>query len=216
MNKTKIIIIVTTLVVAAALIVLGVKFAGKPDDITTTAAQNTTATADTVTVENYTTLKPFVDSQIEIIPPTTTSSTQATTVNPQSPTTAHTERYDEHATQLDSASGWKDNELTAGLPKISTSGISTINYVSDKGYRTVIRIQNFDYNSYLTYIDRLESAGFKDNNNRAHIPSTAPSTVAMFYSKFDGERSFGVYWYGNSSSAGFDCEIVVCDYDQAK
>ena len=65
-------------------------------------------------------------------------------------------------------------------------------------------------------LKKLEKAGFKDNNSHAHIPQNAPSTVAMFYSKFDGERSFGVYWYGDSSSAGFDCEIVISDYDQAK
>lgn len=226
MSKTKTIIIISAVIVAAALVVLGVKFASKPADnsatenVTSTAVQTNANISVDVTGENYTTLKPFVDSQIEEIPPTSATTEQSSTTAPfvdtQTQAPATTEAYDEHATQIDVANGWKDNDLTADLPKINSSGISTYNYVSDKGYRTVIRIQNFDYNSYLTYIDRLEDAGFKDNNNRAHIPATAPSTVAMFYSKFDGERSFGVYWYGNSSSAGFDCEIVISDYDQAK
>ncbi|MBR3754052.1 MAG: hypothetical protein IKK49_02980, partial [Clostridia bacterium] len=66
------------------------------------------------------------------------------------------------------------------------------------------------------YVERLESAGFADNNNRYHIPEAEPTGTAMFYYSYDGERSFGVYWHGKESMAGFDCEIVVCNYDQAK
>ncbi len=224
MSKTKIIIIISAAIVAAALIALGVKFAGKPDDDSTTEAVTTTAAATTqasttiptdIPIGDYTTLKPFVDAQTEIIIPDTTVPTTTAPISNQSSTASPAEE-EEHATQIDSANGWKNNDLTLDLPKINASSITTNNYITDKGYRTVIRIENFDYNSYLAYIDRLEDAGFNDNNNRKHIPSTAPETVAMFYSKFDGERSFGVYWHGDKSSAEFDCEIVICDYDQAK
>ena len=211
MSKTKIIIIVAAVIVAAALAVVGIKFANKPAgneaEQATTAQTSTTKTANSMPIEigDYTTLKPFVDSQTEVLTPTTTMPSVTVT----------TEAYEEHATQIDSANGWKDDALTDGLPKLRVAGISTLNYVTDKGNRTVIRIDNLDYDSYLAYIDKLESAGFADNNNRAHIPATAPSKVAMFYSKYDGKRSFGVYWYGDASQAGFDCEIVIADYDQA-
>jgi len=212
MNKTKIIIIASALIVVSVLIVLGIKLAGKSEPggttepATTTAAQNTTVDFNNLTVGDYTTIKPFVDAQTQVLTPTTTKPSVTVT----------TEAYKEHASRIDSANGWKDDELTAGLPKIRTTGISTVNFVTDKGNRTVIRINSFDYNSYLAYIDKLEAAGFTDNSSRAHIPETAPSTVAMFYSKYDGERSFGVYWYGDKSAAGFDCEIVISNYDQAK
>lgn len=218
MSKTKIIIIASAVVAVAVLTVLGIKFAGKSEPggttepATTTAAQNTTVDFNNLTVGDYTTIKPFVDAQTEILTPTTSKAPVSSVIGVPETTKEH----EEHATRVDSVNGWKDNELTEGLPKIRTSGISTFNDVTDKGNRTIIRINNFDYSSYLDYVDKLEAAGFTDNNNRAHIPSTAPSTVAMFYSKYDGERSFGVYWYGDSSSAGFDCEIVISNYDQAK
>lgn len=218
MSKTKIIIIAFAVIVVSVLTVLGIKFAGKSetdvttDTATTTAAQNTTVDFNNLTVGDYTTIKPFVDAQTEILTPTTAKTPVSATDKVPEGTIEH----EEHATRVDSINGWKDNELTEGLPKIRTSGISTFNDVTDKGNRTIIRINNFDYSSYLDYVDKLEAAGFTDNNNRAHIPDTAPSTVAMFYSKFDGKRSFGVYWYGDKSSAGFDCEIVISNYDQAK
>ena len=208
MTKTKKIIVAAVAFIAAALILLGIRYSDKflPDNGTSEDTGTTTANFDNLTVGDYTTIKPFADAQTEILTPTTV----------KAPGYITTERYDEHATRLSEENGWKDNELTDGLPKIKTGKVSTVNYISDKGRRTVIRIDSFDYNSYLNYIEKLEKAGFKDNNSHAHIPQNAPSTVAMFYSKFDGERSFGVYWYGDSSSAGFDCEIVISDYDQAK
>ena len=218
MNKTKIVIIASAVVAVAVLTVLGIKFAGKSeadvttDTATTTAAQNTTVDFNNLPIGDYTTLKPFVDAQTEILTPTTAKPPVSATNKVPEGTIEH----EEHASRIDSSNGWQDNELTEGLPKVRTNGVSTVNFVTDKGNRTIIRINSFDYSSYLDYIDKLEAAGFTDNNNRAHIPSTAPSTVAMFYSKYDGERSFGVYWYGASSSAGFDCEIVISNYDQAK
>ncbi|MBR3801863.1 MAG: hypothetical protein IKK37_00265 [Clostridia bacterium] len=217
MSKTKIIIIASAVVAVAVLTVLGIKFAGKSEtdvttDTATTTAQNTTVDFNNLPIGDYTTIKPFVDAQTEILTPTTSKAPVSSAIGVPETTKEH----EEYATRVDSVNGWKDNELTEGLPKIRTSGISTFNDVTDKGNRTIIRINNFDYSSYLDYVDKLEAAGFTDNNNRAHIPSTAPSTVAMFYSKYDGERSFGVYWYGDSSSAGFDCEIVISNYDQAK
>ncbi len=206
MSKTKKIIIAAGAFIVVALVMLGIRYSDKflPDngineDTATTTAQQTYA-------DPPPTVKPFVDAQTEILTPTTVRAPEYIT----------TERYDEHATRLSEENGWKDNELTDGLPKIKTGKISTVNFISDKGRRTVIRIDSFDYTSYLNYIDKLEKAGFADNNDRKHIPQAAPLTVAMFYSRFDGARSFGVYWYGEGSSAGFDCEIVISDYDQAK
>ena len=206
MNKIKIIIIAALSVVLVVLAVLGVRYSDKilPENTQSEKTQNTAE--ETGTTEVPTTLKPFVEAQTEILTPTTARPSPYIT----------TERYDENASRLSQESGWKENDLTLGLPKIKTGSLSTVNYVSDKGRRTVIRIDSFDYNSYLNYVEKLEAAGFADNNGKAHIPETAPSTVAMFYSSFDGERSFGVYWYGNQSSAGFDCEIVISDYDQAQ
>ena len=208
MNKAKRVTIVAIAVIATVLIFLGVRYSDKllPNNDTSEDTVTTTANFDNLTVGDYTTIKPYVDSQTEILTASTT----------HVPDYITTERYDEHAPRLSEENGGKDNSLTDGIPKIKTGKVSTINYVSDKGRRTVIRIDSFDYDSYLNYIGKLEVAGFADNNSRKHIPPTAPSTVAMFYSKFDGERSFGVYWYGDSSSAGFDCEIVISDYDQAK
>ncbi len=205
MNKTKIIIVAALAVVLVVLAVLGVKYADKllPE---TTTSENTYSKENAGTTQEYTTIKPFVEAQTQIVNETTT----------KLQTGFHTERYDENATRLSQESGWRDNDLTQGLPKIKTGSVSTVNYISDKGRRTVIRIDNFDYTSYLNYISKLEKAGFADNNAGAHIPKNAPSTVAMFYSRFDGERSFGVYWYGAQSAAGFDCEIVISDFDQAK
>ena len=208
MTKTKKIIVAAVAFIAAAMILLGIRYSDKflPDNGTSEDTGTTVVDFDNLSAGDYTTIKPFADAQTEILTPTTV----------KAPGYITTERYDEHATRLSEENGWKDNELTDGLPKIKTGKVSTVNYISDKGRRTVIRIYSFDYNSYLNYIEKLEKAGFKDNNSHAHIPQNAPSTVAMFYSKFDGERSFGVYWYGDSSSAGFDCEIVISDYDQAK
>ena len=198
MNKTKRIIIgCAAAAVAVACIAVGARFMPKK------AAE--TPTEETTEKYEYTTLVPFAPAQTEILTPTTTR-----------PLPELTTRYEENASRLSEEQGWKGNDLTLGLPEIRSGSVSTVNYVTDKGNRTVIRIDSFDYNSYLNYIQRLEEAGFTDNNGKAHIPSAAPSTVAMFYSRFDGSRSFGVYWYGSDSDAGFDCEIVVSDYDQAK
>ena len=206
MNKTKKIVVAAAVFIAVALILLGIRYSDKflldnvlSEDTITTKAQQ-------IYADPPPTVKPFADAQTEILTETTA----------KAPDYITTERYDEHATRLSEENGWKDNNLTEGIPKIKTGKVSTVNYISDKGRRTVIRIDSFNYDSYLNYIEKLEDAGFADNNGRKHIPQTAPSTVAMFYSRFDGERSFGVYWYGDSSSAGFDCEIVISDYDQAK
>lgn len=198
MDKTKKIIIGCVAAAAAvACVVVGIKFAPKE------TAEPTTQ--ETTTKYEYTTVEPFAPAQIEILTPTTAK------VQPE-----FTTRYEENASRLSEEKGWKGNDLTLGLPEIRSGSVSTVNYVTNKGNRTVIRIDTFSYESYLGYVQRLEEAGFADNNGRAHIPAEAPSTVAMFYSKFDGSRSFGVYWYGSDSDAGFDCEIVISDYDQAK
>ena len=205
MNKTKIIILAALAVVLAVLAVLGVRYSDKflPE---TTMSEDTQSKEETATAKETGTIVPLVEAQTQILNETTTK--------PQ--TVYYTERYDENATRLSQESGWKDNDLTIGLPKIKTGSVSTVNYISDKGRRTVIRIDSFDYASYLNYIEKLEKAGFADNNGGKHIPESAPATVAMFYNRFDGSRSFGVYWYGSESAAGFDCEIVISDYDQAK
>ncbi len=205
MNKAKIIIIAALTVVLVVLAVLGIRYSDKilPEN---TTGEGTQSKEETGAATEMGTLKPFVEAQTQILNETTTK--------PQ--TVYYTERYDEHASRLSQESGWKDNDLTQGLPKIKTGSVSTVNYISDKGRRTVIRIDNFDYTSYLNYIEKLEKSGFADNNGGAHIPENAPATVAMFYNRFDGNRSFGVYWYGSQSAAGFDCEIVISDYDQAK
>ena len=198
MNKTKKIIIgCAVAAVAVAGAVIGAKFVPKKTAEPTTEA--TTAKYE------YTTLEPFAPAQTEILNTTTAK-----------PLNEATTKYKENASRLSESKGWRTNDLTLGLPEIRTGSVSTVDYVTDKGNRTVIRIDSFSYESYLNYVQKLEESGFTDNNGRAHIPSAAPSTVAMFYSKFDGNRSFGVYWYGNESDAGFDCEIVVSDYDQAK
>lgn len=203
MTKTRIIIIAALVVVLAVLAALGVRYSDKflPENTHSQSTEETAAPS-----REYTTLQPLVEAQTQVI--------NETTSKPQ--TVFYTERYDENATRLSQESGWKDNDLTLDLPKIKTGDVSTVNYISDKGRRTVIRIDNFDYVSYLNYIKKLEKAGFADNNGGKHIPESAPATVAMFYNRFDGERSFGVYWYGAQSSAGFDCEIVISDFDQAK
>lgn len=195
---TKKIIAVCAAVLAAVLVFLGVKFLpGRSEPYSP-------ETEESSTKYEYTTLVPFAPAQTEILTPTTVKLQYE-----------HTTRYEENASRLSQKKGWQDNDLTMGLPKIRTGDVSTVEYITDKGRRTVIRIDVFGYGSYLNYIDQLEAAGFADNNGRAHIPSSAPSTVAMFYSRFDGSRSFGVYWYGAESDAGFNCEIVICDYDQA-
>lgn len=199
MNKTKITAAACAVVGVAALTFLGVKFLPRGEE--TTAPQ----TEESVLEYSNTTLVPLAPAQTEILTPTTVKQPAE-----------HTTRYDENASRLSQSNGWKDDKLTKGLPKINTGSVSTVNFVTDKGNRTVIRVDTISYEGYLSYINSLEKAGFTDNNGRAHIPDQAPSTVAMFYSRFDGERSFGVYWYGSDSDAGFDCEIVISDYDQAK
>lgn len=201
---TKKIIIAAVVFAVAVTAVLGIRFSDKL--FPPPGGEETQSTEETGTAPVYETLEPFVEAQTQVMTPTT--------AKPQ--TAPHTKRYEENASRISQESGWRDNDLTQGIPKIKTGSVSTVNYVSDKGRRTVIRIDTFDYASYLNYIGSLEKAGFTDNNGRAHIPQSAPSTVAMFYSRFDGSRSFGVYWYGSQSSAGFDCEIVISDYDQAK
>ncbi len=194
---TKKITAVCAVALVAVLVFLGVRFLPRKGG-------GADVTEESTTKYEYTTLVPFAQAQTEILTPTT--------VKLQNEFTTH---YEENASRLSQKKGWQDNDLTAGLPKIRTGEVSTVDYVTDKGRRTVIRIDVFGYNSYLNYIAQLEAAGFTDNNGKAHIPSAEPSTVAMFYSRFDGNRSFGVYWYGVESEAGFNCEIVICNYDQA-
>ena len=198
---TKKIIAVCAVVLVAALVFLGIRFI--PDN-TSPGATPETEESDTTKYE-YTTLEPLAPPQTEILTPTTV----------KKPQYEITTRIEENATRLNQKKGWQDNDLTLDLPKIKTGNVSTFEYVTDYGRRTIIRINVLSYESYLGYVTQLEEAGFADNNNRAHIPPTAPATVAMFYSSFDGERSFGAYWYGSESDAGFSCEIVICDYDQA-
>ncbi len=197
MNKTKKVAIICAAIIAAVLIVPAVKFLPK--------LNGASPAGEPTSKYEYTTLVPYVDAQTQVLTPTTAK------LKPE-----FTTRYEENASRLSQTKGWQDNDLTLGIPKIKTGSISTVEYVTDRGRRTVIRIDTLGYDSYLSYVAQLEQAGFSDNNAKAHIPAAEPSKVAMFYSKFDGTRSFGVYWYGNESEAGFDCEIVISDYEQAK
>ncbi len=154
-----------------------------------------------------TTVKPFVEAQTQII------TSAPSTKKPES-----AEPTAEKVTDLlvKTVKSWPNHALLKGLPKANAEKIKqAYEYKNQNGVRYVVALDNFGYEEYLTYIGRIEAAGFKDNNDRANIPSSAPNDVAMFYSKFDGERSFGIYWHGKDSKAGFDCMLVICDYDMA-
>lgn len=211
--KTKI-FIVGVIVLVILLVFVGVRYSDKllPDIGTTTADTQELTTDETSVKENSTadtqaaTKTPFVEAQTQIISGETTASAESTTKEKQT------------AQLVTSAvKAWPKDGILNGIPKPDTLKISeTLEYKTDKGKRFIIRFDSFTYDEFLTYVERLEGAGFSDNNDRYHIPETEPAGTAMFYYSYDGERSFGVYWHGTESLAGFDCEIVVCDYDQAK
>lgn len=208
--KTKI-IIAAVAVIVIVLAFLGIrywdKFAPTIDETTYDSqdlSEATTATEYT-TKESETTIKPFVEAKTEII-------TQAT-----SAAETQTTKQSETAQLLGERPVWPSNEIFDGIPSPAKKRISNMQeYQTEKGKRFVIRLNKFSYSDFLSYIDDVEKAGFKDKNNRANAPEEEPAAVAMFYSSFDGTRSFGIYWHGEESRAEFDCEIVVCDYDQAK
>lgn len=211
--KTKI-FIVGVIVLVILLVFVGVRYSDKilPEGGTITADTQETTTEKATEKESgtadeeKTTKAPFVEAQTQIISGETTASAESTTK--EKPTA-----------QLvtGTVKSWPKDEVLSGIPKPDTLKISeTLEYKTDKGKRFIIRFESFSYGEFLDYVERLESAGFADNNNRYHIPEAEPTGTAMFYYSYDGERSFGVYWHGTKSMAGFDCEIVVCDYDQAK
>ena len=211
--KTKI-LIGGVAVLVILLVFVAVRYGDKllPDLGTTSAdtqeltTQETPAEASTATDEVKTTRAPFVEAQTQIISGKTTVASEATTK--EKPT----------AQLVTSAvKEWPKDEVLNGIPKPDTLKISeTLEYKTDKGKRFIIRFEKFSYSEFISYIERLESAGFADNNSCYHIPEAEPKGTAMFYYSFDGERSFGVYWHGKESMAGFDCEIVICNYDQAE
>ena len=211
--KTKI-FIVGVVVLVILLVFVGVRYSDKilPDLGTTSADTQETTTEEasaevsTTAPEEKTTRAPFVEAQTQIISGKTTVASETTT-------------NEKPTAQLvtGTVKEWPNNEVLSGIPKPDTLKISeTLEYKTDKGKRFIIRFESFSYSEFLDYVERLESAGFADNNNRYHIPEAEPTGTAMFYYSYDGERSFGVYWHGKESMAGFDCEIVVCNYDQAK
>lgn len=211
--KTKI-FIGGVVVLVILLVFVGVRYSDKLlPDLGTTSADTQELTTEEVFTEESTTIgeekttrAPFVEAQTQIISGKTTVASEATTN--EKPT----------AQLVTSAvKEWPKNEILSGIPKPDTLKISeTLEYKTDKGKRFIIRFEKFGYSEFLSYTERLESAGFADNNNRYHIPEAEPKGTSMFYYSYDGERSFGVYWHGTESMAGFDCEIVVCNYDQAK
>ncbi len=210
--KTKI-FIVGVIVLVILLVFVGVRYSDKllPDIGTTTADTQELTTDETSVKENSTddtqapTKTPFVEAQTQIISAETR------------PTEATTKEKSTAQLVTSAVKNWPKDEVLSGIPKPDTLKISeTLEYKTDKGKRFIIRFEKFSYGEFLAYVERLESAGFADNNDRYHIPDAEPTGTAMFYYSYDGVRSFGVYWHGTESMAGFDCEIVVCDYDQAK
>ena len=194
--KTKI-FIVGAVVLVILLVFVGVRYSDK------LLPEAGTVTADT---QETTTVMPFVDAQTEVIGGETAQSAEATT---KEKTTAKL--------ITSNAKNWPRNKVFDGIPKPDARKISAcFEYETVNGKQFIIRFEDYSYSDFLSYIKRLEKAGFSDKNNRYHIPEAEPSGTAMFYYSYDGERSFGVYWHGKGSPAGFDCEIVVCNYDQAK
>lgn len=203
--KTKI-FIVGVIVLAILLVFVGVRYSDKILPEGGTVTQDTQSRHEITTKEGHTTVKPFVEAQTQIIANEATVPTES-------------ESKEQHTAKLVSGDTrvWPKAEVLKGIPKPDSSRITTsLEYETAYGKQFIIRFEEFGYGEFLEYVSRLEDAGFADKNNRYHIPEAEPTGTAMFYYSFDGERSFGVYWHGTQSPAGFDCEIVVCDYDQAK
>lgn len=210
--KTKI-LIGGIAVLVILLVFVGIRYGDKflPEAGTTTADTQELTTDEasekesTAADEEKTTKAPFVEAQTQIISAETR------------PTEAATKEKPTAQLVTGAVKEWPKDACLNGIPKPDTLKISeSLEYKTDKGKRFIIRFDSFSYGEFLAYVERLENAGFADNNDRYHIPETEPPGTAMFYYSYDGERSFGVYWHGAESMAGFDCEIVVCDYDQAK
>ena len=210
--KTKI-LIGGIAVLVILLVFVGVRYGDKflPEAGTTTADTQELTTDEVSEKESTTadaektTKAPFVEAQTQIISAETR------------PTEAATKEKSTAQLVTSAVKSWPKDETLNGIPKPDTLKFSqTLEYKTDKGKRFIIRFDSFSYGEFLAYVERLEAAGFADNNDRYHIPDGEPSGTAMFYYSYEGERSFGVYWHGEESMAGFDCEIVVCDYDQAK
>lgn len=212
--KTKI-IIAAIAVIVIVLAFLGIrywdKFAppiGETNEDTSSETEFVTK-AEYTTKEGDTTVKPFVEARTEII--TTAAETTAAQVEET------TTKQPETAQLMGERAIWPTDEIFDGIPSPAKKQISNMQeYKTEKGRRFVIRLNKFSYNEFLSYIDKVEKAGFSDKNNRANAPEEEPAAIAMYYSPYDGTRSFGIYWHGEGSHAEFDCEIVVCDYDQAK
>lgn len=203
--KTKI-IFAAIAVIVIVLAFLGIRYWDKffpPAGVTTHETESTDAST-----QETTTVKPFVEAQTEII----TTAAPTTAKADIQPTTER-----ETAIFMGEKPQWPADKTVDGIPAPAKRHISNAQeFKTEKGKRFVIRLNSFSYREFLDYIKEIESAGFTDKNSRANIPESEPDSVAMFYSAFDGSRSFGIYWYGEKSKAEFDCEIVVCNYDQSK
>ena len=201
--KTKKIIIAAVAVIVLVLAFLGIRYRDKflpPSGITTEDTQSAPE-------QETTTATPFVEAQTEII----TTAAPATNGETQ-PTTEY-----ETALFMGEKPQWPADKTLDGIPAPAKKYVSNAQeFKTASGKRFVIRLNQMSYREFLSYLKEIEAAGFTDKNGRANIPESEPDSVAMFYSSFDGTRSFGIYWYGAQSKAGFDCEIVVCNYDQAK
>lgn len=183
------------------------------EETNTSATETTTEYRTYTTREGETTVKPFVEAQTLIITEAPTSETTLQTeALPNETTVRQTEVPVSNVQQK-----WKDNALLSALPEPDAANVSSVNeFKSERGIRTVVRFDNFTYEDFLGFVNDLEAAGFKDNNNRYHIPEQAPQGTAMFYYSYDGNFSFGIYWRGSGSASGQGCELVICNYDQAQ
>ncbi len=185
----------------AAVISLTACFGNYSGSQLNTESKSGSTAAEITARPGATTAKPFVEAQTEVLNTTEAQSTA------------------EKATDIliKTSKSWPNHALLKGLPKAKADKIQQVSlYKNSLGNRLVVLLDDFSYDEYLAYIERVENAGFSDRNSRANIPASAPGDVAMFYSSFDSERSLGIYWYGADSSAGCDCIIVIGDFDMAK
>lgn len=208
--KTKLI----PVALAAAVLLSGLAAcAGSEREPEKSGTDSTVPTTAVVVRESGTTAKPFVEAQTSIISgPEQATSAATTTAAPVSTTVRRTEQS---FTRVKIS--WKNTELLKALPEPDKDKVSSINeYKTEKGTRVVVRFADFDYTDFISYVDLLEKDGYKDRNERYHIPDRTPDGTAMFYYSFDGKCSFGIYWRGSGSASGQGCELVICDYNQAE
>lgn len=172
-----------------------------PERSTTAAAtsKTTTRTQSTTAGDPYPIYTRYVT--------TTKSATKA-------PTAAPTASPPLITTRPSAAPSWPTDKFFARVPKCAVAASYVNSYSSAKGTNVVVQFDSMSYDAYLEYLDRLEAAGFKENNSRANVPDTQPEDIAMFFST-NSDICIGVYYYGKSSAAGLDCQIVATDYNPA-